>query len=93
MIKFDLVSQVLQSEPPAMRLAEIGWPRPPLWQAAIIASLLLWMYIPTLAHLVAQWWNDPNFSHGFFVPLFSAFVIWHRRSQFSDVSLRPSWWG
>ena len=92
-IKFDLVSQVLQSEPPAIRLAEIDGPRPPLWQAAIIAGLLLWMYIPTLAHLVAQWWNDPNFSHGFFVPLFSAFVIWHRRSQFSDVSLRPSWWG
>ncbi len=93
MIKFVLVSQVLQSEPPASHVGEIDWPRPPLWQATIIAALLLWMYIPTLAHLVAQWWNDPNFSHGFFVPLFSAFVIWQGRSRFSGVTVQPSWWG
>jgi exosortase len=66
---------------------------PPLWQAAVITALLLWIYTPTLTHLVAQWWNDPNFSHGFFVPLFSAFVIWQERSRLTSLTLMPSWWG
>jgi exosortase len=65
----------------------------PWWQAAFIGGLLLWMYFPTLVHLVAQWWSDPNFSHGFFVPLFSAFVIWQERSRLAGVHRQPSWWG
>jgi exosortase len=64
-----------------------------LWQIAVITGLLLWLYIPTLVHLVGQWWNDPNFSHGFFVPLFSGFVIWQERSRLNRLSLQPSWWG
>jgi exosortase len=63
------------------------------WQTAVIAGLLLWIYGLTLAHLAAQWWKDPNFSHGFFVPLFSAFVLWQERSRLTAVSPRPSWWG
>lgn len=65
----------------------------PLWQTMILAGLLIWLYAPTLDHLVRQWWHDPNFSHGFFVPLFSAFVIWQERSQLTGLRLRPSWWG
>jgi exosortase len=55
--------------------------------------LLLWLYWPTLSHLIGQWWHDPNFSHGFFVPLFSGFVIWQERSKLARVKLYPSWSG
>jgi exosortase len=87
------VSQVLQSEPPTARTPAANPAWPSFWQTAVIAGLLLWLYIPTLTHLIAQWWNDPNFSHGFFVPLFSAFVIWQERSRLTSLTLRPSWWG
>jgi exosortase len=69
------------------------WALLPLWQVAAMAALLLWLYAPTLTHLILQWWRDPNFSHGFFVPLFSAYLLWQRRARLTSLSLRPSWWG
>jgi exosortase len=87
------VSPVLQSDAPTAR-APAAYPAPPsLWQTVVLAGLLLWLYVPVLTHLVAQWWNDPDFSHGFFVPLFSAFVIWQERSRLTGLRPRPSWWG
>jgi exosortase len=84
------VSPVLQSDPPT---APSAYPEPSWWQVAVLAGLLLWLYFATLIHLVGQWWNDPNFSHGFFVPLFSGFVIWQERSRLTSLSPQPSWWG
>jgi exosortase len=65
----------------------------PVWQILVLCGLLLWLYGSTLTHLVAQWWNKPDFSHGFFVPLFAGFVIWQERSQLARVKLHPSWSG
>jgi exosortase len=93
LIKSVPVSEVMQSEARA-EPTPITDPSPPAWwQIVAIAGLLLGLYYPTLARLVGQWWTDPNFSHGFFVPLFSAFVIWQERSRLTDLRLRPSWWG
>ncbi len=92
------VSQVLQSAPSVAPAKATLPPRPilrqkALWQTAVIAGLLLWLYHATLAHLIGQWWNDANFSHGFFVPLFSAFVLWQERSRLASLTPQPSWWG
>jgi len=46
--------------------------------ALLIAATLYWTVVPKL---VNDWWNDPNFSHGFLVPLFSAWLIWERRAE------------
>lgn len=64
-----------------------------VWQIALLSGLILWLYGPILARLVAQWWQDPNFSHGFFVPLFSIFVVWHDRARFTRMTPQPSWAG
>ncbi len=66
---------------------------PPLWETIVLSGLLLWLYQPTLTHLVRQWWQDPNFSHGFFVPIFAGFAIWRERSQLAHLKLHPSWSG
>lgn len=55
--------------------------------------LVGWLYFSILLRLVAQWWHDPNFSHGFLVPLFSLFVLWQNRSRLERLPPRPSWWG
>ncbi len=36
---------------------------------------------------------DSDFAPGFFVPRFSAFVIWQERRKLSEIVLRPSWSG
>lgn len=87
------MSQVLEAEQPVARPTAAGPDPPPLWQIGVLGGLLLWLFTPTLTHLVAQWWNDPNFSHGFFVPVFAGFVIWQERTQLARVKLRPSWSG
>jgi exosortase len=65
----------------------------PRLQLAVLAALSLWLYWPTILHLVSQWWHDPNFSHGFFVPLFSGFVLWQERDRLARLSPKPSWLG
>ena len=51
------------------------------------------LYFPTLRRLVFTWYDDPDFSHGFFVPLFSAFVVWMNRKQLAKIEVQPSWLG
>jgi exosortase len=63
------------------------------WQTAALVLLLGWLYSSILFHLVKQWKADPNFSHGFFVPIFSLFVLWQDRSRLARLPRVPSWWG
>jgi exosortase len=63
------------------------------WQLLTLTALTLWLYWPTLVRLFLQWGNDQNFSHGYFVPLFSGFVIWQERDKLARTERRPSWSG
>lgn len=47
-----------------------------IWQIAALGGLLLWAYWPMLAHFFDKWANDPQYSHGFLVPLFSGYLLW-----------------
>ncbi|HLV87875.1 MAG TPA: exosortase [Candidatus Sulfotelmatobacter sp.] len=62
-------------------------------QIVILASLVLWLYGPILVRLFMQWSTDPDFSHGFLVPLFSGFLVWRDRARFAQLVPRPSWTG
>jgi exosortase len=63
------------------------------WQAAAVFLLIAWLYGSILFHLAKQWSNDANFSHGFFVPLFSLFVLWQDRDRLARQPRDPSSWG
>ena len=62
-------------------------------QAGLLLFFLVYLYHSIVTALVGDWWNDPNFSHGFFVPLFAGFVIWQRRKQLAETPVRPHWFG
>lgn len=63
------------------------------WHALALIALTGYLYFHILVHLAAQWATDPNFSHGFFVPAFSLFLLWQNRSTLSKVPTAPSFWG
>ena len=83
-------STVLAHEPTAARDA-----RPSLrsWPAVSLVSLTAVVFYPVIAGLVQNWWHDPNFSHGFVIPIFSAWVLWRRRALLRASGTRPCHWG
>jgi exosortase len=87
------VSPLVQTEISTVRQNSTRLPYAPSWQLGTLGVLILWLYWPTLVHLVSQWRHDENFSHGFLVPLFSAFVIWQERDRLARILPRPSWSG
>lgn len=61
--------------------------------AGSLALAILWSYGSTLEAMAERWWSDPQYSHGFLVPLFAAVVLWSRRALWQRVRWQPSWWG
>jgi exosortase len=62
----------LPAETPAPIIAA---PRPPIWPLAVLGVLLGWAYYPMLAVFADKWVNDPQYSHGFLVPIFSGYLL------------------
>jgi exosortase len=59
----------------------------------VLGGLVGALYASVLVRLVQQWWEDPNFGHGFLVPLFVAYLLWQRRDQWRNVPLAPTNFG
>jgi exosortase len=47
-----------------------------------LATLFAWAFGPTLAFLHDKWAGDPQYSHGYLVPLFSAYLLHQNRERF-----------
>ena len=63
------------------------------WQAGVLFLLTGWLYAPIVVQLAVQWWQDPNYIHGFFVPAFSLLLLWEDRARLAALPLKPSWSG
>jgi exosortase len=63
-----------------------------IW-AGVLIALIVVLYGPILAHLVENWWSNPDYSHGFLVPVFAGYVLWKQRDRLSKISLKPSNFG
>lgn len=58
-----------------------------------VAALLVICYAPVLRALLAQWYDDPDMGHGFFVPAIAAYIAWQLRDHIAGVPAAPNWWG
>jgi exosortase len=63
-----------------------------LWPAITLA-LLVFLYAPVLRGLAVQWTTDPDYSYGFFVPVFSGYILWRHRGRLLGRETRPSNFG
>lgn len=52
--------------------------------------LLAALYYQIILDMVVQWSEDPNYSHGFLVPLVSAYFIFERREELRNAVIKPS---
>jgi exosortase len=58
----------------------------------VLAGLLGWMYSDHLYRLY-RWWLQPDWSHGFLIPLFSLYVVHLKRRELMADAGRGSVWG
>jgi exosortase len=70
----------------------------PSCRPLILATLaaiggVVWAYWPTLAEISEKWATDPQYTHGFLVPLFAGYLLWRRREHLAKGGFRPRWWG
>ena len=63
------------------------------WQGLLLVAVVVVLYAPVLSRLVDQWYHDADYSHGFLVPVLSAYLIWQRRDKLRPVARHPSIWG
>lgn len=61
--------------------------------SAILLSLVVLLYGSVLKSMILQWWNDPDYGHGFFVPLFSGFIVWQQRERWLTSRSEPGDFG
>jgi exosortase len=47
----------------------------------ILGGLFVWAYYFQFSNLVQRWRHDPNWSHGFLIPLFSLYMLYSRREK------------
>ncbi len=82
---------LLRSEPllthPKKRL---GWNWPPYLLLTLLISAL---YYKIVANLVINWYTDADFSHGFLVVPFAAFLLWQKRQVLRNTPIRQRWAG
>src|SRR5260370_2076745 len=63
-----------------------------VWSIVLVGLVVL-LYASVLKALIGDWWSDPDYGHGFLVPLFAGYVAWRSREQWLKGEVKPSNFG
>ena len=55
-----------------------------------LGCLVALLYAPVLRDLALQWWQDPDYGHGFVVPLIAGYAVWRNRERYLALQPRPA---
>lgn len=64
-----------------------------LIKIAVLAALFVLMNSWQFSRLISVWKHDPNWSHGFIIPLFSLYLLYVRRDELFAAKRRVNLWG
>ena len=56
----------------------------------ILVVGLVGTYLNIYADMSMQWSEDPNYSHGFLVPVISAYLIWQKKELLAKIPIKPA---
>jgi len=73
----------------AVASSQSAWQLPVL----ILVALIVAIYWGVGIKLVQDWYANPDFSHGFLVPPFAAYLIWTKRDALRRTPIHQSWGG
>ena len=79
------------SKPSALIVRD--WAREHRLELLITAGLFLLLYGLNFVKLASDWWNDPNYSHGFLVPVAFFWMVWQKREELGNAPRVPQTWG
>jgi exosortase len=68
-------------------------PRVAVLAIGVLAMALIASHWATLAKMAERWSSDPQYSHGFIVPVFALVVLRSRRAMLTHVRWQPAWSG
>lgn len=93
--KLILSSRLLQMPTRLVKAARSASPRRSVsvTLAVLAGALYLGVYSLAFRQMMGQWSDDPNYSHGFLVPLVSGYLIWAQRDRLKHLPVQPSYWG
>lgn len=75
---------------PTRSFESVERPRLSILWTLVLSSCLFLLYAPTLKQLALQWWTDPEYGHGFFIPLVSGYIFWRERRTWLGKIHKPS---
>ncbi len=64
-----------------------------VFQITVLGFLVGLLYDPVLLSLVVDWYTHTGYSYGFLIPLVSGYLLWTKRHQLRDITLKSSGWG
>jgi exosortase len=56
-------------------------------------AAVVWAHWTTFGEMADRWSRDPQYSHGYLVPVFALALLWLRREWLPSWPLTASWWG
>ncbi len=59
----------------------------------LVGAALLWIYGPIAGPMVVVWSSDPNYSHGYLVPLVTIWLLWRDKAALAQCASGPDWKG
>nr|WP_321399844.1 exosortase [uncultured Desulfobacter sp.] len=59
-------------------------------QILLVSATFTFLYWTTIKDLIWDWFNNPNFSHGFLIPFVVGYMVWHKQNNLRQIKKKSS---